>query len=71
MSQTMPDYAQLYFEYELEFGSKRAQSLLFVSEDLSLEDVIRDEMVAEYLRNPEKKHLAKYLREQLEGDLGL
>ncbi len=67
----MPDYAQLYFEYELELGSKRAQSLLFVSEDLSLEDVICEEMAAEYLRNPAKKHLAKYLRGQLEGDLGL
>lgn len=67
----MPDYAQLYFEYELEFGSKLAQSLLFVSEDLSLEDVICEEMAAEYLRNPAKKHLAKYLRGQLEGDLGL
>ncbi len=67
----MPDYAQLYFEYELEFGSKRAQSLLFVSEDLSLEDVICEEMAAEYLRNPAKRHLAKYLRGQLEGDLGL
>ena len=67
----MPSIERLYFEYALEFGPKRAQSLLFVSEDLSLEDVIRDEMVAEYLRNPEKKHLAKYLREQLEGDLGL
>jgi|LNFM01.2.fsa_nt_gb hypothetical protein len=71
MSKTMPDYAQLYFEYELEFGSKRAQSLLFVSEDLSLEDVICEEMAAEYLRNPAKRHLAKYLRGQLEGDLGL
>lgn len=67
----MPDYLTLYFEYELEFGSKRAQSLLFVSEDLALEDVICDEMAAEYLRNPEKKHLAKYLRGQLEEDLGL
>lgn len=71
MSKTMPDYAQLYSEYELEFGSKRAQSLLFVSEDLSLEDVICEEMAAEYLRNPAKRHLAKYLRGQLEGDLGL
>lgn len=61
MNQTMPDYAQLYFEYKLEFGSKRAQSLLFVSEELSLEVVICEEMAAEYLRNPEKKHLAKYL----------
>nr|WP_322941790.1 hypothetical protein [Pseudomonas sp. s4] len=67
----MPDYLTLYFEYELEFGSKRAQSLLFVSEDLSLEDVIKDEMAAEYLRNPAKTHLAKYLRGQLEEDLGL
>lgn len=71
MNQTMPDYAQLYFEYELEFGSKRAQSLLFVSEELSLEVVICEEMAAEYLRNPEKKHLAKYLRAQLEEDFGL
>lgn len=26
----MPSAPQLYFEYELEFGSERAQSLLFV-----------------------------------------
>lgn len=62
---------QLYFEYELEFGSERAQSLLFVSEELSVSEVIRDELAAEYLRNPDKAHLLKYLRDQLEEDLGV
>ena len=40
----MPGDPQLYFEYELELGSERAQSLLFVSEELSLSEVIRDEL---------------------------
>ena len=67
----MPGEPQLYFEYELELGSERAQSLLFVSEELSLSEVIRDELAAEYLRNPDKAHLRKYLRDQLEEDLGV
>ena len=33
--------------------------------------VIRDELAAEYLRNPDKAHLRKYLRDQLEEDLGV
>ena len=37
----MPGDPQLYFEYELEFGSNKAQSLLFVSEELSLSEVIQ------------------------------
>lgn len=67
----MPSIERLYFEYALEFGPKRAQSLLFVSDELLVEAVIRDELAAEYLRNPEKKYLAKYLRDRLEGDFGL
>ncbi len=67
----MPDYMALYFEYELEFGSERAQTLLFVGEELSVEDVIRRELAAEYLKNPAKEHLRKYAREALEEDLGL
>jgi len=67
----MPGDPQLYFEYELELGSERAQSLLFVSEELSLSEVIRDELAAEYLRNPDKAHLREYLRDQLEEDLGV
>lgn len=67
----MPDYISLYFEYELEFGSDRAQSLLFIGEELSAEDVIRRELAAEYLKNPTKEHLRKYAREALEEDLGL
>ncbi len=59
------------FEYELELGSERAQSLLFVSEALSLSEVIRVELVAGNLRNPDKAHLRKYLRDQLEEDLGV
>lgn len=67
----MPDYISLYFEYELEFGSERAQTLLFVGEELSVEDVIRRELAAEYMKNPAKEHLRKYAREWLEEDLGL
>ncbi len=67
----MPDYISLYFEYELEFGSDQAQTLLFVGEELSVEDVIRRELAAEYLKNPAKEHLRRYAREALEEDLGL
>lgn len=67
----MPDYISLYFEYELEFGSDQAQTLLFVGEKLSVEDVIRRELAAEYLKNPAKEHLRRYAREALEEDLGL
>lgn len=67
----MPDYISLYFEYELEFGGEMAQSLLFVGEELSVEEVICNKLADEYLRSPDKKHLAKYLRGQLEEDMGL
>lgn len=67
----MPDYIQLYFEYELEFGFERAQTLLFVGEELSVEDVIRRELADEYMKNPAKEHLRKYARAWLEEDLGL
>lgn len=67
----MPDYISLYFEYELEFGSDQAQTLLFVGEELSVEDVIRRELAAEYLKNPAREHLRRYAREALEEDLGL
>ncbi len=67
----MPDYISLYFEYELEFGSDRAQTLLFVGEELSVEEVIRQELAEEYLKNPAKEHLRKYAREALEEDFGL
>lgn len=71
MNNKVRETEKLFFEYAREFGPKRTQSLLFVSEDLHVDDVMRDELAAEYLKNPEKKHLAKHLRRQLEEDLGL
>lgn len=67
----MSDYMALYFEYEFEFGTERAQTLLFIGEELSEEDVIRRELAAEYMKNPAKEHLRKYARDWLEEDLWL
>lgn len=61
----------LLAEYELEFGMERYLSLTFISEELSQEDVIRQELFDEYLRNPAKKHLQKHMKWLLEKDMGL
>lgn len=61
----------LLAEYELEFCTERYSSLTFLSEELSQEGVIRQELCDEYLRNPAKKHLQKHMKWQLERDMGL
>lgn len=61
----------MYAEYELEFGTEMLQSLLFVAEELRQEEVMINDFCAEYLRNPAKEHLRKYVRKRLEEDMGL
>jgi hypothetical protein len=61
----------LLAEYEFEFGTEKYLSLTFLSEELSQEHVIRQELCDEYLRNPAKKHLQKHMKWHLEKDMGL
>lgn len=61
----------LLAEYELEFGTERYLSLTFISGELSQEDVMRQELCDEYIRNPAKKHLQKHMQWQLGKDMGL
>lgn len=68
------EYKNLYREYEREFGLAKAQVSPFASEALSLGEIIqkiREELSDEYLKNPDKEHLRKYLRYKLEGDMQL
>lgn len=58
-------------EYELEFGTERCPIMAFIGGELSQEDVIRQELCAEYLRNPAKKHLQKHMKWHLGKDMGL
>lgn len=61
----------LLAEYVLEFGTERYLSLTFLSEELSQEYVMRQELCDEYIRNPAKKHLQKHMKWQLGKDMGL
>lgn len=68
------EYEKLYHEYEREFGLTKAQRSPFASEVLTLEEIIqqiREELSDEYLMNPNKDHLRKYLHYKLEGDMEL
>lgn len=68
------EYEALYHDYEREFGLARAQRSPFASEILPLEEIIQlisEELSDEYLMNPNKDHLRKYLRYKLEGVMEL
>lgn len=68
------EYKNLYHEYEREFGLAKAQVSPFASEALPIGEIIqqiRKELSDEYLKNPDKENLRKYLRDKLEGDMAL
>ena len=68
------EYNNLYHAYEREFGFDHAQLLLFGSEEIPVEEVmqgLREELADEFLKNPGKEHLRKYLRYKLESELDL
>ncbi len=68
------EYNNLYHEYEREFGFDRVRFSLFASEVIPTEEImqgIREELADEFLKNPSKEHLRKYLRYKLESELDL